>query len=84
MATEWVRVRNPRSGGEAVVPRSAVGLMPKWKEVKPTKKKSGRASEPSANQSSGDTAPEQTTGNEPADGEESTDARVRTEPTERD
>lgn len=70
MATEWVTVRNPKSGGTARVPRSALPLMPKWKEVKPSKKATARQrSEPSANPESGETSPERS-----ANGEESTNA----------
>ena len=42
--TDWVTVRNPRSGNTARVPRSALPQMPKWREVKP-KSKSRKASE---------------------------------------
>lgn len=47
---EFVTVRDPRSGNEARVPRSALPQMPKWREVKAktTPKTSGR-SEPDQN-----------------------------------
>lgn len=71
MATQWVTIRNPASGGTARVPRSALPQMPKWIEVKSSKKTARKRSEPSASTTSGD-EPDNSTGDAepPADGEE--------------